>query len=816
MKTFPKVRSIHACAVLLIAAIFSSPVWAAPMHPRKGISHTYPEKYEDWEDAFPAGNGKMGIMVFGNPLNETVIYNNRGFNLAKTRDRTFNEVPQETREKIKQLCAEEKFQQANQLAVESSGWQGGGEGNRHPGFKMTIHIPEDGEISNYGRECDFETGEIFVKWTDNRGKWIRKSFVSRKDNVIVQEIAAPEKAKLICTIKLSIDPAMFFPEGMKFTSSCTDSFLTMKAIYPDGTNNAGYEGVTYYKITGGRHTIDNHVLKVVDADSVLLLTRTKRYDSQCEQHFQRNLLQKELLGIKSDYALLLSGQKATYGTIYNRVVLDLGATDQQRSLSNEALLAMQKDSGKSVTALWERVFDAGRCYYLSSSSERTPPDLLGIWTGDCNAGWGGYYHLDANLNLQVSGGNIGNMPEAMEGYFNLLETWKDDFRINARKLLGCRGLLSCGNSPGLSSGLMANINDYYPYHYKTGEMAWLLYSFWEHYLISGDVDFLRQRLYPMLREMGDFYDDFLTLKDADGHSIFAGSISPENQPVNVRASLLNNSNYDIAGARFILTSLIEAVRILDIDEGADKWTGMLKKLPPYRINDDGALQEWAWPGLQDNYGHRHSSRLMMIWPYRAITPENNPILFEAARQTLLKKDEHQYEDAGHGLLHAALIAAGLKNADSVNDKLLRLTREGFYYNSLASAHYVDGKVFCTDVCHSVPTIMMEMLVASSPGVLELLPAVPEGLKTGTLKGVKGRNRLTVEKMSWDLTQNTIKCTLKSDIDQPIVLIQRSGIETISTSARVFDSPLGPIGRVMQLPKGQSVTVYLTINRSGQK
>ncbi len=133
-----------------------------------------------------------------------------------------------------------------------------------------------------------------------------------------------------------------------------------------------------------------------------------------------------------------------------------------------------------------------------------PPDLLGLWTGDTNVGWSGYYHLDANLNLQISSGNVGNMPEAMEGYFHLMDAWKDDFRTNARKLLKCRGFLSGGNSPGATSGIISALNFAYPYQYVTGGEAWLLYPFWEYYEITRNKDFLRDRLYPYLQELGYF------------------------------------------------------------------------------------------------------------------------------------------------------------------------------------------------------------------------------------------------------------------------------------------------------------------------
>jgi len=782
---------------------------------REGISYTYPADFKDWANAFLAGNGKMGIMVFGNPLDDIIIYNDRGFNMAKTSDRSFSTLSPDVLNAIRDSCVAGNFAAANKLASTAPHWQNGGEGNRHPGFEMKISISHDGAVSHYSRTCNFRTGEIIVKWTDNRGDWQRKAFVSRKDNVVVQYLSAPTKEKLNCAILLTTDTSMNFPHGMTFTNRTDTGFLNMRVHYSAATQGAGYEGVVRVMSYGGTKSLRGDSLLITGADSVIMITRTAKYYSNCEDHWKQKKIQKSLTGITPDYYTLLKGQLATHGAIYDRVKIDLGASAADRAKSNEELLAMQKTSATPVKALWERVFDAGRYYFLSSSSDETPPDLLGIWTGDCNAGWGGFYHLDANLNLQVAGGNIGNMPEAMEGYFKLNEDWVNDFRTNARVLLGCRGLLACGNSPGITSGLMASINSYYPYQYATGEEGWLLYPFWEHYLVTGDTDFLRRRLYPLLEEMGYFYEDFLRRTDSNGNYIFAGSVSPENQPANVHVSLLNNSSFDIAGAKFALSALVKACKILHVQEetgeGLERWTKILQRLPPYLVNDDGALKEWAWPGLQDNYNHRHSSQLLMVWPFREITPENDPSLFKAASMTLTKKDAFNYENAGHGLLHAALIAANLKNAQSVNTKLMRLTSEGFYFNSLCTSHYVNHGVFCTDVCNTVPAIMMEMLVSSSPGFLELLPALPPSLDHGAIAGVKGRNQVTVQSLTWNMREHSVHCVLRSDITQDITLIQRSGIRSIDSDAKVSASHLGGIARVIQLPAGKSVHVSIRLD-----
>ena len=802
---------IRYILLLVFIACFSDESKAERGSSQVGFSRSYPVSYADWPNGFMGGNGKMGIIVFGNPLDETVIFNDRKFFMAASRERSFNRVSSADLEQIRDYCVTENWEAANKLANEVHGWKDGGEGNKHPGFAMYIKMHEDGAVTNYSRSCNYKTGEITVKWTDNRGDWERRSFVSRKYNVVVQYLLAPKGEKLNCSVRLGADDGMHFPTDMVFTNASTPDFLNLRVNYSPKAGTAGYEGVVKVIAKGGTKSIENGHLIIKNTDGLLLLSRTEKYYENCENEWNKKDLQEQLDAIPDNYKTLLKGQEEMHQAIFDRVALDLDA-GSDRALSNEELLAKQKTSPVAVKALWERLFYAGRYHYLSSSSELNPPDLLGLWTGDCNVGWSGFYHLDANLNLQVGGGNIGNMPEVMEGYFALMERLIPGFEINASKLLGCRGMLGGGNTAGLN-GLISALNFHYPYHYVTGEMGWLLYPFWEHYLISGDVDFLRKRLYPMLKEMGYFYEDFLVEKDKNGKYIFAGSISPENQPGGLGFSLVNNSTFDIAGAKFCLTTLIEASHILGEDlgnEGVKKWQAILDQLPPYLVNSDGALNEWSWSGLKEHYNHRHSSHLITVWPFREITPETSSLLFSAAQTALNKRDQYNYENAGHGLLHAALIAAGLNDAGSLNKKLLRLTREDFFYNSLSSSHYVNHGVFCTDVCNTFPTIIMEMLVSSHPGTLEFLPALPQELSKGSINGLKARSRLTVNELHWNMTKNTVTCELQSDIDQQITLIERQGIQEISSSVEIDKSPIGEIARIIYLKKGEIARVSLRL------
>ncbi|GAA1501628.1 glycoside hydrolase N-terminal domain-containing protein [Dactylosporangium maewongense] len=782
-------------------------------------SNTYPQTYGDWANGLLAGNGKQGIIVFGNPRNETVVFNDKRFFMARSEarpHRTFNTVSADNINRIRDLSIAGQYQQANQLAADVQGYQGGGEGSKHPGFKMTMQMPDAGAVRNYVRSTDYASGVVSVKWTDDKGSWQRDSFVSRTDGVTVQQLPAPSGQRLNVTLGLSIDPGMNLTnKGVTTTNASNTNFLNLRVKYPNGTYNAGYEGVTRI-VTDGTKTMSGTNVTVTNATYVTLLSLTQRYNGTynggvtAETEWNRQLLQSRLSAITDSYQALLNRHTSKHREIFGRVSLDLGASAADRAKPTEQLLAEQKAVGNPVPALYERMFYAGRYHLLASSNETAAPDLLGNWTGDSNVGWDGYYHLDANLNLQISGGNVGNMPEALAGYFYLNQQWQNDFRTNARKLLGTRGMLTGGNTPN-EEGLISNINFDYPYQYVTGGESWLLQPFWEYYQVTGDTTFLADKYYPLIRDMGDFYEDFLVKKDANGRYILAGSISPENRPAG-GVPLTNNSVYDISGARFALSTLIQTSRTLGRD--ADKipvWQEKLDHLPPYLINNDGALAEWAWPGLanQNQYQHRHSSGLMPVWPYREITPETNLAQYNAAKVFLQKKDTGSYENAGHGLLHGALIAADLNNADSVNAKLLRFAKDDYYYSSMATSHYNNHSVFATDVVNSVPTIMMEMLAATRPGTLELLPALPKSLKKGAVAGMLGKGQFKIDNLVWDTDARKVQVTLTSSIDQNLTLIQRSGITAV-TGGTVQSSPLGGIARVVPLQKGRTVTLDLTL------
>ncbi|MDR1432710.1 MAG: discoidin domain-containing protein [Propionibacteriaceae bacterium] len=822
--------------------------------------------YANWTNGLLAGNGKQAIIVLGNPRSEQIVFNDKEFFTARTQSqphRSFNQISDATLASIKDQAVSGQYSTAASTAGNAIGWNGGGEGDKHPGFKLTVDLPDSGAISNYRRSTDYLNGLVKVNWTDALGNWERTSFVSRVDGVscerakptdcaegaggvTVNYLPAPQGETMNVTLGAELDAEMHLT-GFTSANASTVDYLDLRVKYPSNSYDASYQGVTRI-VTDGQRAMSGDKVAVTGASYVLLLTKTQRYygnfdgsrayvDPGDPDHidqnyvnpwgtegadatFARNMLQQHLAGIGTDYAALLNAHVANHSEIMGRVMIDLGASEADRAKSNEQLIAAQKTlTGTALeAAMMERVYYNGRYLLLASSGEHQAPDLLGNWTGDRNVGWQGFYHLDANLNLQVASGNIGNMPEAMAGYFWLNEQWQRDFQTNASRLLGTRGMVTGGNGPG-PEGLISSIGASYPYEYVTGGESWLLYPFWEYYLISGDKQFLADHYYKLVRDMGDFYEDFLTAKDADGKYILAGSISPETKLNTIQV----NSNYDVSGARFALSTLIQTAQLLGKDTGKiATWQELLDNLPPYLIDDNGALSEWAWPDLADGsdqtYTHRHSSGMLPVWPYKEITPEKNTSLYSAAREFLSRKDGGNYENAGHGLLHGALNAANLNNAESVAAKLSRFVKDNYYYTSLGTAHYntVTPGVFCTDVAEAVPAILMNMLATTDVNgagevTLEVLPALPSSLPSGSISGMLGKGQLAIDKLSWDTGGKSVEVTLTSKVNQDVTLIERAGISS-ATSAEIAvrESSLGDIAKVLPLKAGESATVVLEL------
>jgi hypothetical protein len=302
---------------------------------------------------------------------------------------------------------------------------------------------------------------------------------------------------------------------------------------------------------------------------------------------------------------------------------------------------------------------------------------------------------------------------------------------------------------------------------------WLLFPLHEYWQATGDDGFLTRTLAPWLVEAAVFFEDFFTREDDDGHIILVPSYSPEVGPRDGRGMSGVNATMDLAAARHALTTAIDVCTRLGIEQAAiGRWRALAERLPPYRVDDQGALAEWAWPGLETADDHRHVSHLYPVWPLHDITPDDTPDLAAAAREALLRRGDENL--SAHGSLHRALVAARLKDSGTAKENVLKIVGRNMVFRSLMTSHNPDLEIYNADAAHCLPAVVVEMLLDSRPGIVELLPARPPEWRSGSLRGLATRTGVSVDELAWDVSESLAKVVLTSPLERDIVLVCRDG------------------------------------------
>ncbi|WP_310434213.1 glycosyl hydrolase family 95 catalytic domain-containing protein [Streptomyces sp. 3330] len=663
-----------------------------------------------WEDAFLSGNGRHGTLMSGDPYDERVVVTHH--TLVRPNGAEHARPPE--------LAAELAALQDKLLAGQGDAAEHFTDHRPlqwvqpfHPAFLIRLTAPSDEPRRGLMRSVDFTTGETAASCAGGAGRL----FVSRADDVIVHEATGPD-LDIRLDHRLPGAPAdLAVGQGSVLTPG--GALLTLRARYP-GSDRA-YTGVTLVVVTGGRTRLVHPGVRVTGAESVLLLTRVRRHTGELDVTGE----QRALSELPHRYDDLLARHLPLHRTAYERVSLDLHAEPDERGLPGSELLERPRSR-----ALLERLFAAGR-YHLLSSSGLNPPRLPGLWTGDWDTAWAGAFTNDANVNLQTASAAAGALPEVTEALASLIHRQLDDWRENARAVFGARGVVAPAHSDG-ESGLTYHFSREYPLHLWTAGADWLLKPLVDHDATRGERD---PRTAAALAEVARFYEDFLTRTDPgdpDGPLVVVPSYSPENRPTGGSWGAVNAA-MDLSAARH---ALLTAAGHHPDSADADRWRALADRLPPHRINADGALAEWAGPGLGDTYEHRHLSHLYGVWPLDEINPYDTPRTAAAALRALELRGAEN--DSAHGHLHHALIAARLRDGRRAAHALGEVLDGDFFHASLMSSHYPRRDVYNADAAHTLPAVLIEMLVQSTPDRLVLLPALPPALVSGELRGVRTR------------------------------------------------------------------------------
>jgi hypothetical protein len=791
--------------------------------PERGFVSSKPAT--QWEHALVSGNGKYGALVFGQPLDETIVLNHARLFMPVHEPLTPVNTGAHLTE-IRQMIANGQYKRATEYVVEISKTEGYGEKRWTdpyiPAFNIRAIMKPLGEVKDYSRSVDFSTGVASVNWSDTRGTFHRRLFVSRADDAIVLSITGNKKGIVDCTLKLARQPAKgaggWNPEKMlkdgikEYKTGAESEWLTYRSSFKKQWKGSlqGYEGVSRILVRGGKTVTEGDSISVSGADEVLVFTKIELLNDY--NNSQIGNLKKSLSRINSDYKTLMERHAKIHSAIFNRSRLDLGG-GSDRNLTSEELIAKSR-IGNLNPALLEKEYDAARYNILSSSGELFP-NLQGIWSGTYGPYWSGDFTLNGNVQSAISANLSANMAECLLPFFSYMEDHLEEFRENAKMLYNCRGI----NVPSRASNhcLKNCFEAERPMTFWTAGAGWVSQFFFDYYLYTGDKEFLSSRALPFMKEAALFYEDFL-IEGPDGKLLFSPSYSPENQPANSNSSAAINSAMDIGVARELLNNCIAASQILgNVADDVIRWKSMLKKMPEYLINDQGAVKEWSTPLLKDNDAHRHASHLYALFNGLPAEIAGNPQLLKAFGITLENRMEIRrrefmsptlrkltalekaaipnYTPSGDngeiiegrppgemafGIVQQGFAAASLHKAD-VCGQILDWLANCYWYPNFISTHNPKA-IFNTDISGGLPALILRMLVDSQPGWIEFLPAWPNSMPAGKIEGAALRGQIILKKLSWN--GKKIEAVLFSGIQQNVQLRTTGRIDTISGNRKV--------------------------------
>ncbi len=777
-----------------------------------------------WREALPSGNGVVGASVFGGVQEETVLLNHAALWHWGQKD----ELPDVSGvlPRTRRLMDEKRYLEASWLLADALKEQGYGTrlASRFPLAALRLEMPCDHAFKSYSRSLRMDTGEVEVSWEDGSKSLRRRLFVSRADGMVVYAIdcvgGGGDLTGVAGRLGLVLHPSDRFGDTPEFKAlaqsvetGASGGYAWYAAQNDDGTD---FGAVLRVIPQGGRLEAAEGFVHFAETERVLVLVKVF---VQGERHSEIARLKSELAGLPEEqaYEELLARHAALHTPLYRSVSLELedGGGEDLLELPNERLL-LEAYKGEAPAALVRKLWSFGRYLFISGTSgepQAQPFGLYGLWGGDYRLVWS---HNMANENIQMMywhahTGGLGGLAEALFRYY---EGLMEDFRSNARKLYGCRGIyIPAGTTPGNGSP-----NQIVPVILNwTGAAAWLARHYDEYYRYTGDRDFLRDRAMPFMREALAFYLDFL-VTDENGIYKLYPSVSPENTPMNYMPAdgkplahpmpTTINATMDVALLKELLSHLIDGSRALDGDPAEiAEWGAMLERLPAYRINGDGAVCEWIHPDFEDRYTHRHLSHLYPVFPGHEVTREKDPDLFQAFETAVQKREIGA--QTGWSLAHMAAVYARLGDGSRALECLDLLTRASLLPNlftlhndwrGMGVSMNMPTAPVQMDANMGVINAVQEMLLQASPGMLKLLPALPERWRRGRLRDWRFHTgRVTLE---WDLDAESFHAEVTADRDTELVVLLPDWAVSAGT---VLAGPEGAEGAATATVTGRGVS-----------
>jgi alpha-L-fucosidase 2 len=774
-----------------------------------------------WREALVSGNGRFGAAVFGSIQRERILFNHE--DLWDYAEATEQPNVSSLLPRARQLLQEGKRWEANDLYTDRLRDLGYRVrlGALLPLADLLVTMPPRKPFRNYRRELDMSTGQVLVSWREGEVEFERRLFVSRTDDVIVYAIRCSKPGSLNAAAELVIHdlsnaggrrgvPAKT-PKDPK--SAAGDGFLVFGAKTQSGQAFGAVARVVPF---GGESRTLGSQIAMEGADGALILVKLFA-EGDPEAEVPR--LKERLLALPADYDRLLAPHARAHGELFERVQLTLGTTEPDRAVSNERLL-LNAYSGEMPPALVEKLWAYGRYLFIASCrAGGQPPCLLGRWCGDYEGFW--TFNM-ANINIEMLYWQVlaGNLTELNLTLFDYYESMMDQFRRNARNIFGCRGIMVPAPTTKGFGAVMGSTGHVL---FWTGGAAWISAHYYDHCRFIGDRDFLRSRALPFMREAAHFYEDY-TFEAETGRLMFAPSNSPENAPGGYsdrtrsdgQQEISVNAALDIALCKELLTNLVEGATEAGVyGDEVPRWKAMLSKLPPYMINQDGAIKEWSRADLPDHYEHRHLSHIYPAFPGREVGRDHE--LYAAFRKAVdLRLSRGMSFQSGWSLMHAANIFARWRDGEAAVEVLSRLARSCVgtnfftYHNDWRMGGLTLGggepPPFQIDANMGWTSAVQEMLLASEAGKVMVLPALPSRWGRGALSGMRCRGGVSVS-LKWDCGRGAVELDLAADRDQAVDISFPPPVRSVSGAAASFE---GNQIRGLRLDKNRPVNLKVIL------